>query len=138
MGALTTSLAVMMTAIGLNPQEYVTDDQVDLIEINHFYDEHGKHVFDQVIFYDWSSEESRYHVRAWRLLKKPDQIPSRNWKHGYFVTVWHDGDLLRRVRAPSMRESWTQYDPELAEREHLPKEKRRELAKLYTGRSIRR
>ncbi|MEX2026593.1 MAG: hypothetical protein WEH44_04820, partial [Pirellulaceae bacterium] len=31
------------------------------------------------------------------------------------------------VRAATMRESWTQYDPELVEREYLPKEKRREL-----------
>jgi hypothetical protein len=28
-----------------------------------------------------------------------------------------------------MRESWTQYDPELIERAHLPKEQRRELRK---------
>jgi hypothetical protein len=103
---------------------------VDLIEINHFYDDHGRLVFDQIIYYDWSPAESRYHVRAWRLLKQKAQIPHRNWEHGDYVAVWHDGDLLRKVRAQSIRESWTQYDPELAEREFLPKEKRRELRKL--------
>ena len=131
MGILTTTAAVMMTAVGLVPREDVTSDIVDLIEINHYYDEHGKHVFDQIIFYDWSPSHSRYNVRAWRLLKKPAQIPSRNWKHGDYVAVWHDGDMLRRVRAQSVRESWTQHDPELTEREFLPKEKRRDLARRY-------
>ena len=115
----------------LDPVEDVAIDRVDLIELNHFYDEQGKHVFDQIIFYDWSPQSGRYHVRAWRLLKKPAQIPSRNWKHGEFVAVWHDGDLLRRVRGTSVRESWTQYDPELIEREFLAKDKRPDLARLY-------
>ena len=107
MGSLTVSLAVVVTAVGLTPYESVTSDRVDLIELNHFYDEHGKHVFDQIIFYDWSAEDSRYHVRAWRLLKKPAQIPTRNWSRGDYITVWHDGEVLRRVRADATRESWT-------------------------------
>ena len=99
MGSLTTSIAVAITTIGLTPRESVTSDRVDLIELNHFYDEHGKHVFDQIIFYDWSPDDSRYHVRAWRLLKKPAQIPTRNWTQGDYIAVWHDGEVLRRVRA---------------------------------------
>lgn len=130
MGTITTSLAVMMTAICLNPPEHVASDHVDLIEVNHFYDEHGKLVFDQVIFYDWCPQQCRFNVRAWRLLKNPTQIPVKNWEHGDYVAVWHDGELLREVRADAMRESWTQYDPELVEREYLPKEKRQELRKL--------
>ena len=138
MGSLTTSLAVVITAIGLTPRESVTSDRVDLIELNHFYDEHGKHVFDQIIFYDWSAEDSRYHVRAWRLLKKPAQIPTRNWSQGDYLAVWHDGEVLRRVRAAATRESWTQYDPELVEREFLAKEKRPDLARLAVRKNSRR
>ena len=130
MGIVSTSIAVLWASVGLNPAHDVPNDHVDLIEVNHFYDEHGKLVFDQVIFYDWSMVENRYNVRAWRLLKCKAQMPSRNWRRRDFETIWHDGDVLRRVRAKAIRETWTQYDPELVEREHLPKEKRRELRKL--------
>ena len=129
MNGLTTSMAVMMTATGINPVANVMSDEVDLIEVNHFYDEHGRLVFDQVIFYDWSTADCRYQVRAWRLLKSPAQIPYRHWDRDAFVTTWHDGEVLRRVCAKSFRETWTQFDPELVEREFLPKERRRELRK---------
>ncbi len=128
MGTLST--LVVAAAISLSPSSPVASDSVDLIEVNHFYDEHGRLVFDQVIFYDWCTSENRYQVRAWRLLKKPSQIPHRNLNTGEYLTTWHDGDVLRRVRASSFRESWTQYDPELREREYLPKDRRGELYKM--------
>ena len=65
MGILTTSVAILLGGVGLQPPEVVVEDYVDLIEVNHFYDEHGKLVFDQVIFYDWSALQSRYQVRDW-------------------------------------------------------------------------
>lgn len=135
----TISMALLASVLGLTPadQGVVACDRVDLIEVNHVYDERGRAIFSQVIFYDWSSEESRYQVRAWRMLKKPTQVPHRDWQTKDFVAVWHDEGVLREVHADAMRESWTQYDPELAEREHLPKEHRRELqhvTKLKRGR----
>lgn len=130
MGVTTSSLAVYLAAVCLTPVDDVAYDQVDLVEVNHFYDEHGRLVFDQIIFYDWCSSQSRYNVRAWRLLKTPTQIPHRSREHGGFIAVWYDGEDLRKVKADAIRESWTQHDPELAEREYLPKEQRRELAKL--------
>jgi hypothetical protein len=126
-GTTTFTLAIILAATALNPPESVVTDHVDVIEVNHFFDEHGKLVFDQVLYYDWSAAESRYHVRAWRLLKSPAQIPQKDWQRGDYVATFYDGDALREIRAKSMRESWTQYDPELVEREALPKERRREL-----------
>lgn len=117
------SIAVRATV----PTEDVALEYVDLIELNHFYDEHGRLVFDQVIFYDWSAAESRYNVRAWRLVKNPNQLPQRDWAASGYTATWHDGEQLRHIRSKSIRETWTQYDPELAEREYLPKEKRKEL-----------
>ncbi len=139
-GNLATALAVVLTAATLNPpdQEIVAFDRVDLVEVNHFYDEHGKLVFDQVIFYDWCDQQCRYNVRAWRLLKKPAQVPQRNFEHGDYVAIWQDGTHVRKVRASSYRESWTQYDPELVEREHLPKDKRADLCKLIIKGSSQR
>ena len=133
MGTMSTTLAVCLTACSLHPVEKEAVDQVDLVEINHFYDEQGRLVFDQIIFYDWSSAQSRYNVRDWRLLKKTAQVPLRNWRDGDFVAEWHDfkdRDLLRKVKAKMIRQTWTQYDPELLEREFLPQEKRRELRKV--------
>jgi len=108
----------------------VLEDTVELIEVNHFYDDNAKLVFSQVIFYDWSFASNRYQVRAWRILNKSSQIPSYNYKTGLFECIWLDGKELRRVRCKQVRESWTQFDPEILEREHLPKEYRRELTKL--------
>ncbi len=136
MGTTSTAVAVIVAAMCHTPTEDIARDRVDLIEINHLYDEQGRLVFDQIIFYDWSPALSRYNVRAWRLLKNPAQIPHRNWRQQRFVTVWHDGEVLRKVEASSLRESWTQYDPELVEREFLPKDRRRELRKIMlTGAS---
>jgi hypothetical protein len=125
----TAAVAILFTALGSSGPEVVARDEVDLVEINHFYDENGKHVFDQLIFYDWSAEQSRFQVRAWRLVKSPTQLPQRNWQRGEFEAVWHDGDVLRKIHAFSTRETWTQYDPELIERSSLPREQRRELHK---------
>lgn len=136
MGTTSAAVAIVLASMCHTPNEDIARDRVDLIEINHFYDEQGRLVFDQIIFYDWSPALSRYNVRAWRLLKNPAQIPHRNWRQRHFVTVWHDGDVLRKVESSSLRESWTQYDPELVEREFLPKERRRELRKItLTGAS---
>lgn len=105
----------------------VAFDTVDVIEINHFYDENGRHVFDQAIFYDWCGVECRHQVRAWRLVKTPNQIPALNHTRGLYEATWQDGDVLRKIHAGSVRETWTQYDPELVERTSLPREQRREL-----------
>jgi hypothetical protein len=147
-------------------------DRVDLVEVNHFFDEQGRLVFDQVIFYDWRPsddtyiiEEDYYHVSlegggfvtkyfdgqsitfwqpeairvprereeshpwqcvAWRLVKNPAQLPYRATT-GEYHAVWNDGEVMRKVVATHYRESWTQHDPELWEREFLAKEGRREL-----------
>ncbi len=132
----TQTVGALVVALGLNPTEDVSREKVDLMEVNHFYDEQGRLVFDQVIFYDWSPEHSRYMVRAWRLVKNPSQLPERDWRDGGYLSVWQDGEVVRRVQADSMRETWTQYDPELVEREYLPKERRKELRKEVRGAKV--
>ena len=127
MSPITTALSATLVALAISPKADVARETVDLIELNHFYDEQGRLVFDQVIFYDWSLEDARYMVRAWRLVKNPAQLPVRDWKDGGYAAVWQDGELLRHVHSRAFRETWTQYDPELVEREYLPKERRKEL-----------
>jgi len=124
---ITTAICATTIAFGIAPQDDVSRESVDLIELNHFYDEQGRLVFDQVIFYDWSAIEARYNVRAWRLVKNPAQLPQRDWKDGGYSAMWQDGEQIRHIYSKSIRETWTQYDPELLEREYLPKERRKEL-----------
>ena len=134
MSPISLALCATFVSLGIAPREDVARETVDLMEVNHFYDEHGKLVFDQVIFYDWSQDDARYMVRAWRLVKNPAQLPQRDWKDGGYTSVWQDGELLRHVRGKSIRETWTQYDPELVERDFLPKERRKELRNVKVNR----
>ena len=127
MATLVSTIGLLACLCGSSPREDVASEQVDLVEVNHFYDDQGRHVFDQVIFYDWYASESRYNVRAWRLVKNPSQLPQRDWAGGGYSAMWQDGEQIRHIRSKSIRETWTQYDPELVEREFLPKEKRKEL-----------
>lgn len=110
----------------LLPCPDIAEDRVDVVEVNHLYDEQGRHVFDQLIWWKWCAAESRYHVLDWRMAgcgKAP--IPVR--RNRYWETMWHDGETLRRVRATSYRESWTQCDPELCERQILSPDNRIKL-----------
>lgn len=118
---------LLLAALAVIPRAPVAADKVDLLEINHYYDDNGREVFTQAILYDWCDAECRHQVRAWRLLKDTAArpLPDRN-RGGYFV-IWADGDTLRRVAAEYTRETWTQHDPELNERSILPRENRKEL-----------
>jgi len=110
------------------PHEMVLKDSVDLVEVNHYHDARGQHVFDQLIFYDWSSQKRRFQVRAWRLIKNENQMPRRDHRNGNWLVRWHDDGAMREVTATSRRETWTQYDPELVERDNLPQEQRLDLS----------
>ncbi len=133
MGTMSIQIAVCWAAISLTPSDEITVDEVDLIEVNHFYDDQARLVFDQIIYYDWSPEDRRYQVKDWRLLKSPAQVPLRDWHSGGYLSEWQDfkqRNGLRRVKAKSIRETWTQYDPELIEREFLAQDKRAELTRI--------
>ena len=124
------ALTLIASARGEVPRSGVARDRCDLIELNSFYDDYGRLTFQQIIFYDWSHDEGRYQVRAWRLVKHPAQLPQRDWINGGYVTTWSDGELLRVVRCGEVSETFTQFDRELAERDALPKERRAELTTM--------
>jgi len=127
MSGVTFSVAAIWMLLGASPQATVVQDQFDLIEVNHYYDSQGRLVFDQVIFYEWSHSDDRFQVAAWRLMKSSGQFPQKCWHDESYVSQWRDGETLRRVKAHAVRETWTQYDPELLERDYLPREYRRGL-----------
>lgn len=125
MGSVAT-LAVIITLSVLSDEQPTSGvlDRVDLVEINHFCDERGRTIFHQLIFYDWCAATERYQVRAWKPLRKDYQYPTKNWRRSCYTAVWYDKGVKRIVEAKVLRESWTQYDPELVEREYLAPENR--------------
>lgn len=124
-------LALLLLAVIPLQEPAVT---VDLAELNHFYDDNGRLVFDQIIFYSWSEVESRMQVREWSLMSTPATAtaPSRcsipEFRHDLKVYVsYFNHPWFFKIYSRDYAETWTQYDPELAEREILPKEKRQPL-----------
>ena len=104
-----------------------TRAKVDLVELNHFLDDNGREVFRQLVFYDWNRHQKRFHVRAWRLVKKPSQLPKRSWDPPGYLIRWKDKSVEREVWAKSMRETWSQHDPERVNRAFLPENERQPL-----------
>lgn len=129
------NLILLSLALAILPAEEFTGvlvDRVDLVEVNHYYDDQARHVFDQVLFYDWSPAAARFRVRDYRLFRSPHQRPQRSASTREYVTLWHEGDGTRHVTARAFRETWTQYDPEMRERQYLAKHRRQ---RLYTPRA---
>lgn len=120
---------IALLLLCLNPGDDVVRERCDLVELNGLYDEQGRLVFDQVIWYDWSAPHERYMVRAWRLVKDGKPSPEYDHGSGQWRCLWNDGEITRCVMAGSYRRTWEQFDPELIEREYLPKERRKELLK---------
>ena len=120
--------ALFLLLFAIVPNDHVLHDNFDKVEVNHFYDDQGRHVFDQVLWYDWEKIYNRHTVHAWRLVKLPGQIPTLNRDTDLYESLFDDHDNLRKVTAKYMVETWTQFDPELIDREFLPKERRRELS----------
>lgn len=106
----------------------VAKQRIDLIELNHFLDDTGRHVFDQLVFYEWNAEQAAYRVIAWRMVKRNSQLPQRTWRpHGY-KCVWQDEGVMREIWAPAFRETWSQSDPERENRKKFSENRRPELA----------
>lgn len=93
---------------------------VDLIELNHFYDRHGKHQYDQIIFYEWSPDYRRFQVIEWKLVENDlAAMPHRRPKIREYVVSWYDEELRieREVHSRIFRQSWSQIDPERANKQ---------------------
>jgi hypothetical protein len=106
-------------------------DHCDLVELNHFHDFQGRNVYDQVIFYEWSPEHSRYHVRSWMIVEDSSRLPKRNYSDGSYRTCYTDRDskIDRVISSQHFRESWTQNDPERDNKRLLDERLRHSLIK---------
>ena len=114
---------VAVLSMGSHHDRIVLEESVDVVEVNHFYDGDGRRVLDQLLFYRWNVDH--HELTDWRNAKLPECLPTR--RGGKWECVWTDGIQLRRIRCSSVRESWTQWDPEVVDREVLPSNRRQKL-----------
>lgn len=116
-------LALLILAVlAIVPADPFARDSVDRLELNNFYDDQGRLVFTQLVGWDESNR-----CRFWRMCKCQPLRPERDHVRGGWALRWWDGDVPRDVHARSFDETWTQYDPELVDREYFPAEQRRKL-----------
>lgn len=122
---------------GLKGRDIVQN--VDVIEYNHYYNEDGGHVYDQVIFYEWSPDYGRLHVVYWRLVKKPGGVTPRKdpCRKDYYCR-WYDTEYKRYrvVRSKIMQETWTKTDPERENKRLMEERYRAGLLKPEKTKSV--
>ena len=118
------TIAILLTcslASAYSPhQSIVNQETVGFVHDNYYYDDQGRQIFRQLIF------ESEYggkidQIRDWRLVKAPLHYYSQGGYH-YFLVDYKDSFGV--VRSRNHIRSYTQYDPEIREREDWPKKKR--------------
>ena len=114
-----------LLALLMLPVDGAIEDRVHELEINHVYC-NGQHSFTQIIGWEFDEYELRMQVVFWRMQKE-------NMNPGNREFVWHDGEILRRLRYDVLSERWLNYDVELAERSYLPQSKRRGLTTPRTA-----
>lgn len=127
-------LPVLLSVSGgsLGPGRRLSEN-VDLIELNHFYDDLGRHQYDQVIFYEWSPDYSRFHVVAWCLIEDDHaKLPVQEPGSGKYVVRWYDREskVTREVRSKLYRETWSCTDPERANKKLIEEKYRVSLLKV--------
>lgn len=115
-------IATILLLLAIGPEPPVQIEHVDQIETNHYYDELGRHIFTQRIF--WTRYGDRQAVLDFRMVKDERNYPTGN------KLTWNDSGVIREVRAATKIITHTQHDPECVDRERLPKDCRRELSRV--------
>lgn len=106
-------ISILLILILPISHEPVTCDQ---IELNRVYNDDGQLWLEQVIFWRWEPAVG-WACEGWRRL---DHGRLRKTPRG-----WRWEEPGRCVEARVMRQSWTQYDRELVNRDEWPVERRR-------------
>lgn len=95
-------------------------EQVDLLELNHFFDRSGRSVFSQVIAWEVDQSTRKYRVRDWAMVEEHN-LP--HFVNGHVRFKMRKGLVSSRM----FRESWTQTDPERDDLAKWPNDLRTEL-----------
>ncbi len=101
----------------------------DYVEFNRYHDPDGRVVFNQMIFYTWDLRNGRYDVRGWRLNPDGKSVVTRNWENLGYVIQWKDTSGVYKLTTDIVRYTYTDFDPELRERDFIPRDRRKPLFK---------
>lgn len=106
------------------PQNNI-EENVDLIELNHFYDKKGLWLYDQTIFWTIDPNTGKMHVRSWLLIDHHKKISKTN--NIFIVRYVDDKNTYRIIKSINFKESRTQFDPERENKEICPESLRIKL-----------
>jgi hypothetical protein len=124
---------IVLIALLSIPLNLTTHEHVDAIELNHFFDQRGHLVYDQLVFWERTPTTGRFQVRAWCLVDDREAINRRPLKNdnGLYECFAVDSNerLTRRIVSRVFRESWSQTDPEREDKRFHHERLRIELVK---------
>jgi hypothetical protein len=127
-----TSLLLTFALLATVPHgETVLRDRACCLEVNNFHDSEGQLVFKQLLV--WEFRRGTHRIIDWRLIKNRGELGTnievrRDYQTGdYVARWWEENGGEREVRAKTARETWTQVDPELRDRDAHPVNQRRKL-----------
>lgn len=112
-------LMIGLTIADVRTSSAEVQEMVDVIELHHCFDFRGRVAFRQLIFYRWSSYHRRFQVVDTVVVTSDSMCPRRS-AGGLYHCRWLDDGRLRTVSALTFRESRSDSDPEVKEREFLP------------------
>jgi hypothetical protein len=97
-----------------------------LLELNHRYDDTGRHCYSQIIVWEWNRKDNRHDVEAWWLVEPSaiEKLPKRSGDR--WQVYYRDGNGREfRVMASIFRETRTTSDPERDNKLLKPESERR-------------
>jgi hypothetical protein len=129
---------LLLTAALLTvPHDDVLRDRACCLEVNVFHDSEAKPIFTQLLV--WQFHNGQHRIIDWRLIRNRGEHNTnievrRDYATGDYVARWDEDSGSREVRAATYRETLTQHDPELVDRDQWPIERRR---KLWSGKGVK-
>ena len=124
-------MIILLCIVFANP--FVVQEQFSKIELNHFFDECGRAVYSQLIFWQHNRSAGRDEVRHWRLYNaKDDRIRfGCEFVNFSWMDLENEQNLFtfRDAKSRSFVETFSQTDPERANKKILDERNRVQLIK---------
>lgn len=123
-------MAALLLLISLSSSPTIASVQernFDVVEFNHYYDKDGQLIFDQLIFYRWDGE--RFELIDCRTIRESGYYHNaiKSFTSSNNSILFISNDKLYKVRFGEFRETWTQEDPDVKDREKYQFEARKGL-----------
>jgi hypothetical protein len=127
---------ILGTSGNLDPRFGVVREHVDVVELNHFYDKRGNHLYDQVLFWERLPGSGDFRIRGWTLIDDREAVsraPTKDAKTGLYEVTWINEEGVRKLHSRIYVESWTHRDPERDDKRYLAEAYRLSLVKPKTN-----